>query len=794
MAYSMTNYVNNTTPAISSANLNKSEKGIYDAHVLADNLKDSLYNNTYWKTITSANAELVSGNYRIFLDVSSYGVNKPITVYDENIANGDVSTYWCNSSKSASHAVTLSFVNHFATASKPAATDVYLRLPASSASETAYVVESQTGFGKRITDAEANINTLYGDIDDVNTELEYVTGEEYVSYTSAASDGNPIYIPTSKAQEYDDNGMVTGATIKVRYPAAYASTSVTVGQRASDKSAIGQITLSLDSNAEGTYTVIATAYYYTFYLSSGHKVEFISSETMVNRIENLENTFDDKLHYRGLSFENTTITLNPYVVYEECVFDTCAVGIQSNCNLYKCDFVNSILQSLVPVDHALIKENRFIGRNARIQIHEIADCIIDGNDFLVSDTTKYPNATPKTTGEYSRNIFVYSMNRCKIINNYIRIGRTGICCLGDSDRLSNADAKNLSSCDNIISNNYVGGIGEEHISFDGGALFDVGEITAINVTFKDVDTGQLINNSLTTNQIKKVAVAEIELSTQLVGTHGYSDTKHIKKFPNVLKGIYAVALKNSKYYEMTSLDFDNSATDPDDNLEYSTDGNYTITVEIPTIYSNVNPSTPEGLAATTAGIVADWSVGDIITLSAIQTGNIISNNTIEGIGTDTISNVSDMGGIVLYGICLNNVISNNVLHQRRIWLINWNNKSEAYKSKIKMQSYNVISNNTLFDTAISLNNLTTQEGFVDFCLSLGNTLIANNVFGTNEVAGIMVDTFKKTKLIGNTSRCYRIRNCDGLKLVCNTKETSGSGAYFYNNTDVDADSTDEIQD
>lgn len=791
--YVKTVYVNDSAPAISAENLNKSEDGIFNVVALANNLKDSLYNNTYWKTITSANAELVSGTYRIFLDVSSYGVNKPITVYDENISDGSVSTYWCSSNKSAAHPVTLTFSNHFATASKPAATDVYLRLPATSSGETASVVESAIGFGKRITDAETNINTLYDDVDDVNTELEFVTGEEYASYTSALSDGNPTFIPTSKAQDYDNNGMVAGATIKVRYPIAYANSSVTIGQRAEDKSAIGQITVSLNAKAEGTFTVIAVAYYYTFYLTTGQKIEFISSKTMINRIEDLEDSFDDKLHYKGLLFENASLTLDSYCIYEQCVFKSCTLTILSNCNIYNCDLVNSIIFSPFAVNFAVIKNNRFIGRNARIQIHEIADCIIDGNDFLISDTTKYPNAQPKTTGEESRNIFVYSMNRCKIINNYIRIGRTGICCLGDNDRLSNANTQNISSCDNVISNNFIGGIGEEHISFDGGALFDVGKITNISVSYKDVDTGQLIDNSTTTNQIKKVAVAEIDLETQLVGTYLYPDTKHVKKYPNVLKGIFAVALKNSKYYEMTSLDFENSAIDPEDNLEYSTDGSYKITIEIPTIYSNINPITPEGQASTTAGIISDWSIGDVITLSAIQARNIISNNTIEGIGTDTISNASDMGGIVLYGICLNNVISNNHLHQKRIWLINWNNKSASYKSKIKMQSYNVISNNTLFDTAISLNKISVNEGFVDYPLCLGNILISNSVVGTNEVAGIMVDNFKNTKLIGNTARCYRLRNCDGLMLVANTKETSGSGAYFYDNTNVKADSTDEIQ-
>ena len=155
-----------------------------------------------------------------------------------------------------------------------------------------------------------------------------------------------------------------------------------------------------------------------------------------------------------------------------------------------------------------------------------------------------------------------------------------------------------------------------------------------------------------------------------------------------------------------------------------------------------------------------------------------------------------MGGIVLYGVCIHNTVNNNILRQKRIWLQSWAVKkgSGSYQSKLKVQSFNIISNNTLLGTCISLLNIT-GEAFSKIRVNRGNRIVGNTVSGTDDVAGIMVDNCEDTTLVGNTSRHYRIRNCNGLKLIGNTsevKESGVSGSFFYANENVLSDVTDEV--
>lgn len=516
-----------------------------------------------------------------------------------------------------------------------------------------------------------------------------------------------------------------------------------------------------------------------------------SKEVLDDMMKNISITFQDHiktLAYHGKIFSDDCIIKNN-TTYSQCKFMGLSLeGNFENVKFVNCDFV--MTRIVGKLRNVVIDRCRFIGNDARIQTTEMYNCIIVNNDFPI-DSDEY-SVTPKTKGESSRNIFARVMNKCRIQNNHIYIGRTGICCLGEQTILNDNKYDHISSCDNIITGNIVDGIGEEHISFDASPLFDVGKIVDVSINFVEVGTGQIINGQGdNSEQTKIVARTTISMKTDLVGTHAYNDTKHIKNYANMLKGLHVVSLKDSKNYEVNAFALTGSIISDSDGLSFSNEGTYTITVDIPTIYNYYNAIDDEKKNNVINNIKSDLADGDFLYIGGIQSNNIISHNTINGIGTDTITSISDMGGIVLYGVCLNNVISDNILNQKRIWLIEWNNKSEAYMSKVKMQSNNILKGNILHNTSISLNRLS-AGGFGDLKLSRNNKLIANTVTGFSEVAGIMIDGFADTVLVGNHSHHYRIRNCDGLKLIGNSKETTEHGAYFYQNTNVKQDVTDDI--
>lgn len=502
------------------------------------------------------------------------------------------------------------------------------------------------------------------------------------------------------------------------------------------------------------------------------------------------------VHYKEI-YEKVVIA-NEGDIFDNCVFKNVRVFYRSHTVFKNCDFVNAMLSRIAEQTYSSyvrVTNCNFIGSDARIQIGFLYDSIIDGNNFVVSDE-RYPNAKPKTKGEYSRNIFAYGISRCRITNNMFEIGRTGICILGTDKYINDASIPEQSSIDNIIASNYVAGIGEEHISFDGAPFFDRGTLNGVSIAYRNINTGQGQDADQNLDQTKWVADVTLSITSDILGVKPYADGKHIKNYASIPNGFYGVNINNSRYYKVVSgiTLVGETAVDDKDNMEYSINGTYQVTIEVPTIYNFKKDLTDQAKAKIEAQITNEWTIGDNVAISAIQSRNVIVDNVIEGIGTDAIGDVDDMGGIVLYGVCFHNIVSNNFLRQKRIWLLEWDFLGGSYKSKLKMQSFNTIANNVLQDTSISMDRIQ-GDGFRNTRINRGNILSANIVSGTQEVAGIKVDGEEGVTMVANIAQHYRIRNCNNLKLIGNSVDDSAAQTtygYYLNNTNVKHDATDDI--
>lgn len=487
----------------------------------------------------------------------------------------------------------------------------------------------------------------------------------------------------------------------------------------------------------------------------------------------------EKLSFYKKEFIGEDLYLGEDDCFEQCVFKTCRIFLNNGVVLKRCDFVNTILQqSSFTLSNVKIVNCEFIGRNARIFGNCMESFEIVGNEFPPS-SERYPDAVPKTKGEFSRNIVANTINNCRIVMNHIYIGRTGICILGKNDTRNNSC--NCSSRYNVIASNIIEGIGEEHISFDGGAYNDGASIVSVDsVTFEWVSTGQMIDNGgEESDQTKLVARVTLELESCV-------DVKNAKQYPN-FKGINVIALKNSLHYELDTFELVGSTlVDAEDGLTYSVDGRYRVSFLVPTKYNYKDTVSQADKDALEQKIRLDFAINDIVSIAAVQSDNVISGNIINGIGTDRSYDIEDMGGIVLYGMCFSNAITNNVLRQKRIWLESFNRKKN-----VKMSSNNVIANNTLDETCISLLTWITDPLLPsDAKLMQGNTICNNVVAGSFDVAVVDIRSTLNTTLIGNSSKTWTLKNNDGLKLVANR---TVEPVIFSNNTNVTRDATDELQ-
>lgn len=445
--------------------------------------------------------------------------------------------------------------------------------------------------------------------------------------------------------------------------------------------------------------------------------------------------------------------------------------------------VNSNITSSKPMLKGLtMTRNHFIGQNARTNLVCVVDSDISHNEFEITNAL-FPNATPRTNGEESRNIFCRTIKRSKITNNHIYCGRTGLCVLGDSNFTSDRE---FSSIGNIIANNIVEGVGEEYISFDGGNVLDVGLVTSVSVDFEVVDTGQHIDGS-TNNQTKTVALVTLNMRSDLVGTQGYESGKHIKNYTTIVdNGIFAVNAENSQYFEIVDYSITGNLLE-DGDYQYSENATYQVKFRMPTSYSVDRVPTDEEKIAIADKITSDWSIGKLVFVGEIVADNVISNNYINGIGTDVWTSPSDMGGIVLYTNAFNNVVNGNTLFERRIWLQRWTNKASF--SKLKIQSNNIIANNTINNGAISV--LTYGDDWEVASKSDGNKFIGNILHGGTDQSGFVMQQCKNTLLMGNSAYQYRVENCADMKFIGNDAENKNVIGYG-GNTNIKQDNTDDL--
>lgn len=531
----------------------------------------------------------------------------------------------------------------------------------------------------------------------------------------------------------------------------------------------------------------------------GTKIDYVSKESTVGyRLEKVEKAIDniDKvIKHNSIKYgsELKAVKTQPGEIYENCVFMVPSVIVSENVTFRKCDFVNCVVTPSESVTKDMIVEHcNFIGSNARLQMKFLENCQILYNDFKISDSA-YPDAAPKTKGEKSRNIFVHSINNTKIIGNRIRIGRTGICVLGFKEDVLYEG--NLSSCNNVISGNQIDGIGEEHISFDGGVLYDVAKITSFDsIDFVEEDTGQgQENNTENTSMTKIVAKITCSLKDIVAGTSSNcpSDNRFLKNYSHLGNGsFHIVNERNGLHSAVDSFEIVGTIKE-DGDYRYASEGTYKISFRMPTIYNYKRQMSEDAKAKMIAKFKEHFAVDDEVVIASMQNYNVISNNVINGIGTDCVTDIDTQGGIVLYSFCFHNVVTGNVLHQKRIWAQGWH--SFNYHSKVKMQCDNVISNNTLDNTSISFvyHTLNTPT---DYKMNKRNRIVNNVVTGVNDVASIQIANTEDTYLCGNIANSYRIKNNDKLKMVANSLSGLGMGeGYMTNNTNTVKDETNQVQ-
>ena len=527
----------------------------------------------------------------------------------------------------------------------------------------------------------------------------------------------------------------------------------------------------------------------------GTKIDYVSKESTVGyRLEKVEKAIDKVIKHNSVKYgsELKAVKTQPGEIYENCVFLVPSVIVSENVTFRKCDFVNCVVTPSKSVTKDMIVEHcNFIGSNARLQMKFLENCQILYNDFKISDSA-YPDAAPKTKGEYSRNILVHSINNTKIIGNRIRIGRTGICVLGFKEDVLYEG--NLSSCNNVISGNQIDGIGEEHISFDGGVLYDVAKITSFDsIDFVEEDTGQgQENNTENTSMTKIVAKITCSLKDIVAGTSSNcpSDNSFLKNYSHLGNGsFHIVNERNGLHSAVDSFEIVGTIKE-DGDYRYASEGTYKISFRMPTIYNYKRKMPEDAKAKMIAKFKEHFAVDDEVVITTMQNYNVISNNLINGIGTDCVTDIDTQGGIVLYSFCFHNVVNGNVLHQKRIWAQGWH--SFNYHSKVKMQCDNVISNNTLDNTSISFVYHTLTP--TDYKMNKRNRIVNNVVTGVNDVASIQIDNTEDTYLCGNIANSYRIKNNDKLKMVANSLSGLGIGeGYMTGNTNTVKDETNQVQ-
>ena len=551
----------------------------------------------------------------------------------------------------------------------------------------------------------------------------------------------------------------------------------------------GYIAITITKNTNAKYLRFPN-------VPKGTKIDYVSKESTVGyRLEKVEKAIDKVIKHNRIKYgsELKAVKTQPGEIYENCVFLVPSVIVSENVTFRKCDFVNCVVTPSKSVTKDMIVEHcNFIGSNARLQMKFLENCQILYNDFKISDSA-YPDAAPKTKGENSRNIFVHSINNTKIIGNRIRIGRTGICVLGfKEDVLSEG---NLSSCNNVISGNQIDGIGEEHISFDGGVLYDVAKITSFDsIDFVEEDTGQgQENNTENTSMTKIVAKITCSLKDIVAGTSSNcpSDNSFLKNYSHLGNGsFHIVNERNGLHSAVDSFEIVGTMKE-DGDYRYASEGTYKISFRMPTIYNYKRQMSEDAKAKMIAKFKEHFAVDDEVVITTMQNYNVISNNLINGIGTDCVTDIDTQGGIVLYSFCFHNVVNGNVLHQKRIWAQGWH--SFNYHSKVKMQCDNVISNNTLDNTSISFvyHTLNTPT---DYKMNKRNRIVNNVVTGVNDVASIQIANTEDTYLCGNIANSYRIKNNDKLKMVANSLSGLGMGeGYMTNNTNTVKDETNQVQ-
>jgi len=658
---------------------------------------------------------------------------------------------------------------------------------------TASIISDSTTIDKRIESLETEMDLKVG-YDDI------MTFENRVNILEDNVAGNKVPLITKVATtgsiDFDINGVEieTNKSFFVKCVNANGTipTSVNYSNRDINLAFIAQGTIALDTNGEGVFTVTYqnAAFFRLQNIITGFTATILQDkQTVGKRLDFLDSEIP-KIKFYKQTFDSNLI-MNEGEIYDSCVFENIDVRASNYNIISNCDFVNSPLlpKNFIGIKHTSVLNNKFIGQFSFINMGQIINCKINFNEFLINDS-RYPSAVERDRGQFSINLKALTFNSSEFIGNRIYKGRTGFLQLSDNVSFRDNSLDEYSSNYNIITNNIIEGCGEEYISFDGQSTYDVGQITDASVTFEERTINQMINGQEeTTSQTKIVALLDLNITSQTQGLLNY--IKSVKNYPAILKGIYGVGLKNSKYYKVVAFSLiGETEVDTTDGIEYAVNGTYKVTLELPTRYTYKNmPMTGTQVVDTSADIISEFSVNDLIYVGSVSSKNSINNNTINGIGTDTIYDVSDMGGIVMYGVCLNNVISGNTLNQRRIWFQGWNVSVSEFISKIKIQSFNVISHNIINDSYISFVNLLRVGYGNSMLLNRGNRVVGNVVSGLKNVSGIHVDKHEDLLLMGNISSFYDLKNSNKIKLVANTKEFT---SVLSNNTNVVVDVTDEI--
>lgn len=455
----------------------------------------------------------------------------------------------------------------------------------------------------------------------------------------------------------------------------------------------------------------------------------------------------------------------------------------SDIKIEQCYFVNGMIISNKKTSNRIeIVDNVFVGQNARIQLGALVDSVIDRNDFQISNPA-FPDATPRTNGEQSRNIFARSIKRCHITNNRMHCGRTGLCVLGDN---TFGLGRTYSSIGNVITGNIIEGIGEEYISFDGGNVLDVGYLDDIVVEFEQVDTQQLVDGR-TDTQKKWIAVVTVNIHSDILATSGVEDGKHIKNYTDIANnGIFIVNASNSDYYEVTDYTIGGEIVS-DEDYNYSSDGKYSVTFNVPTSFTVDLTPTEDQKTSIENTIKERWAIGTLVFVGEVAINNVITGNYINGIGTDLFTSPSNMGGICLYINSFNNVVADNTLFERRIWLQRWNMKDS--KSKLKIQSHNVISNNVIQNSGLSV--LSYGDSWEALGKNYGNKLIGNVINGGTDRAKIALQHTEKTTMVANSANECIIEYTEDSKFIGNTV-ISPSVQGYGGNSNNKQDTTDDL--